>query len=329
MAYLPDLLASLQNQTCRDFRVLIIDNASTDNITRFLREEYPEVAYLRNARNMGFASAHNQGIRYAMECWGEGEWGDRFVLVTNPDTILEPDCLERLVAAARAYPHTASFTPKLLRAHVSDPHDVAMRAVIKTNELDSTGLVGQRSRVFADRGAGEEDRGQYDDKQDVFGVSGALALYRASALRDAKIGDEYFDNDFFCYKEDVDLAWRLRSLGFEARFVPEARAYHYRGMYGKEKMGLLERIKNRRGKSRVRSYYSTRNHWSMLMKNEHGADALLSFPWIAGHELARFLYVVLFETKNVPAFFEAISRAPRMWRKRRAHRPRRLSMWFL
>ncbi len=335
MEYLPDLLASVFAQTFGDFTVRVVDNASTDGVVEFLRDRYPQVMLIRNANNLGFSSAHNQAIRFAMDRLPEAERPHAYILVTNPDVVMTPTCLERLLAEADQHPKAGSLGGKLLRAFGENLHDETLKEKVNSELIDSTGFRADRRRVFAERGAGEVDRGQYDEKRDVFGISGALALYRASALQDVKIGEEYFDEDFFAYKEDVDVAWRLLSRGWMSRYVPEAVAYHYRGMYGKERAGLLELIRNRRKKSSLRSFYSTRNHEWLLFKNLTVLDWLLAFPWIAGMETARFIYVCLFESANLRAFGEALAKLPKMWRKRcwimkkRKVNGRELRQWFL
>lgn len=334
LRYLPELLRSVEAQTFRDFQALVVDNASSDGTEAYVRGHHPGVAYLRNARNLGFAAAHNQGIRYAMARWGEDVRPMRYVLVANPDVILAPDFLERLVAAADAHPEAGSLGGKLLRASVERLEDEDVRETVKSDLIDSTGLRPRRGRSVADRGAGEMDQGQYDGDTDVFGVSGALALYRASALEDAKAGEEYFDADFFAYKEDVDLAWRLRLLGWGARYVPEARAHHHRGLGGTENVSLWKRFLARRGRSRVRSFHSARNHWWMLFKDELALNGLLALPWIACREAAHALALAAFEPRTLAAFPAALAGLPRMWRKRRSMMRRRkasaaqMRRWF-
>lgn len=334
MEYLPDLLRSVFAQTCQDFVVRIIDNASNDGVAEFIRENYPQVTLIRNTRNLGFGAAHNQGIRYAIDKWPREELGSCYVLVTNPDAILTPGFLETLLREADARSGDGSFGGKLLRAFGENLSDDALKDTVHSELIDSTGLRATKSRWFSERGAGELDEGQYDQDRDVFGASGALCLYRASALEDTRLGDEFFDPDFFAYKEDIDLAWRLQERGWASRYVPEAVAYHYRGMYGKERMGFIERMKNRRSKSRRRSFYSTRNHWGMLFKNVSFAEFLLNAPWIASAEAARVFYVFLLEWTTLPAIFEMIRWLPLMWRKRRfvlKHRTvgrRELGKWF-
>lgn len=334
MRFLPDLLESIMGQTYRDFNVLVIDNASSDGIEAFLREQYPEIVFIRNARNLGFSAAHNQGIRYAIEHWPASERADRFILLTNPDVLLTPTYLEALMAVTPAHPEVGAFGGKLLRAFGENVGDEVLKEVVRSDRIDSVGLNPHRNHTVTDRGAGELDEGQYEEQEQVFGISGALALFRASALDEVRFGDEVLDHDFFAYKEDVDLAWRLQQTGWDALYVPSAVAYHYRGMYGPEKNGFWKRLHNRREKSSLRNFFSTRNHWLLLLKNLRCTSLLFSLPWILVYEGARLVYVLIFERSGWRALKEIVILAPRMWKKRRAtmracQRPgREIRRWF-
>lgn len=316
MKYLPALMASLREQTFRDFSVLVIDNASSDGAIDFLRTHYPEVVVLRNFNNLGFAGAHNQGIRYALANWRHGSPDERYVLVTNPDIILTPHFLRELIREADAMRDVAAFGGKLLK--VTRTGEGPLEETVTSSVLDTTGIRITRSRRTADRGAGEEDRGQYDDARDVFGISGALALYRARALEAVQIGEEYFDEHFFAYKEDADLAWRLQLAGFGARYVPEALAYHFRTAAGREVAGFLEQLRNRRTKSRLVNFYSYRNHLWMLVKNERVENFVRHVPWIGAYELAKFFSILFFEPATLRASFAFWRELPQMLVKRRA-----------
>ncbi len=334
MQFIPDLMKSIMAQTYQDFNVLVIDNGSSDGVEMFLREHYPDVVLIRNVRNLGFAPAQNQGIRYAVEHWPSSDAKDQFVLVTNPDIIFTPTYLEELMVEVHTHPEVGSLGGKLLRAFGENLADEVMKETVLSDRFDSTGLNPHRNFTVTDRGAGELDQGQYDTQEKIFGVSGALVLYRGQALIDARYKDEFFDHDFFAYKEDVDLAWRLQQLGWDALYVPQAKAYHYRGMYGAEKNGLFEKLKNWRRKSSIRNYYSTRNQWLTLMKNVQFVNGLLALPWVLPYELARFVYVLFFD-KGLRAFLDAGHLVPVMLAKRSATRAKskrsatEIQKWFM
>jgi GT2 family glycosyltransferase len=335
MDVLPDLLKSLEEQTYQEYQVIIIDNNSEDGTVEFVRKNYPSVMLIRNMRNLGFAQAHNQGIRHVLSHSDPEFYDEIFILATNHDIVLKKDFLAKLMMRTKAHKDVGSFTGKLLKAYADNITDEVLKESVRSDMIDSTGLRAKKNRTFADRGAGEMDEGQYDDYQEIFGVSGALGLYRASALHDAMQDNQVFDQDFFAYKEDVDLAWRLQWLGWKARFVPEAVAYHYRGMYGKERMGFFERIKNRFQKSKLRSFYSNRNHWWLLVKNESIGGFLLAAPRLVVTESLRIVYTSIFEFKNLRSFIEALLKMPKMIKKRRELmkkrrvKPKVIRAWFV
>lgn len=331
--YLPELLDSIDAQTFRDFSVRVIDNGSDDGTVQYLTENRPDIMLVRNVKNHGFAAGHNQGIRYVLDRLGEDK-DNRYILIVNQDTILEPSYLERLVAEADVQPQVGALTGKLLRAYGENLNDEYLRQTVKSERIDSTGLRPNRWRRFTDRGAGEMDEGQYDKERDIFGPSGALAMYRASSLADVAIDGEYFDENFFSYKEDIDLVWRMQNAGWKARYVPEAKAYHFRGMYGAEKGGVLARIKDRRGKRPFFAALSTRNHWLVLIKNERWWRLILAMPLIIPIELGRVGYMLLFEARLLWVVPSALKLIPKMIKKRwksknkKRSKAREIYQWF-
>ncbi len=315
--YLPDLFASLENRTLKDIAIRIVDNASDDETLSLLRR-LPNATVIRNARNLGFAAAHNQGIRLSLDKWAGEDLSRCYVIVANQDVVLTSECLERLVLALKADPKAGSAQGKILRAFLEHPEDDYLAQTICADRVDSTGLQSSRSHRFTDRGAGELDEGQYDEPGEIFGPTGALAVYRASALESVRFEDEFFDGDFFMYREDVDLAWRLRRAGWKSLYVPSAVAYHHRGLAGSERPGIFERIRNRRNKRPFLSMLSTRNHQLTLIKNLSLFQAIFRSPWIGFVEGRQLLYSLFFEPAVLRGLVSGIRLWPRMFAKRRA-----------
>ncbi len=271
LKFLDDCLEALLNQTFKDFQILVIDNHSTDGTLNFLKEKYPGVFIFRNPKNVGFAKAHNQGLTLIKS---------DYVLILNPDVILEPNFIEKLLANAEKKKAGFSFGGKLLKIKTGDRE---LEEKIKTKIIDSTGLKIFRSFQVADRGEREEDKGQYDKKKEVFGISGACALYRRKFLKE--VG--FFDEDFFAYKEDVDLAWRAQLYGFHSYYVPEAVAYHYR-QAAKEK---------RLTQSPIVSFYSFRNGLFLILKNAHWQNIILYSPLILAYQMIKKIYLLFTQPK--------------------------------
>jgi GT2 family glycosyltransferase len=335
MAYLPNLLDSLDAQDTRDWMLTVVDNASNDGMATWLQENRPDVAVLRNFRNLGFARAHNQAIAMTISRWPQEQLDRRYILVSNPDLEFGTDAIRLLTEFMDANPDVAACGPKLLRAHVVSSDEDGGRETERTNIIDSTGIVIHRSRRTSDRGAGEEDKGQYDSAVDVFGLSGACVMFRASALLTAACEGEIFDEDFFAYKEDVDLAWRMRRLGFSARFIPQAVVWHHRRAKSVDQGFLwLKAFAHRFTKPAYANRLSTRNHIWMGWKNDEFVNVLIHSPWIVIYEAGK-TFVGIFSPSTWGAWREALGGISRMLKKRaRMQREAKISgadirRWFV
>ncbi|MBI4092711.1 MAG: glycosyltransferase family 2 protein [Candidatus Kerfeldbacteria bacterium] len=299
--FLPTLLQSLKTQTRQPDRILVIDNASADQTLNIIKQ-WPGVHLLRNTRNLGFARAHNQAIAISPA---------EAILVTNPDVILTPSCIAKLAAALEENVNTGSVSAKLLR-YTLDPHDLSQPQPSDT--VDVAGLVLRRSRQVVNRGEGSSE--SFDRPADVFGAPGVLALYRRQALEDVKINGELFDEDFFAYKEDADLAWRLRWAGWSARYIPSAVAYHHRAQpHHDDTVRGVSAVRPHRSPA-IRTW-SYRNHLLMLVKNETAGTFWPHLPFILFYELRRLGYLLWREWSTLKGLWQAIRLLPRMIKKRR------------
>jgi GT2 family glycosyltransferase len=197
-------LASLSTQTYADFETIVVDNGSTDGSAELVAAEFPSVRLMRNERNEGFCRGNNQGIREAR--------GDLVVLLNN-DAEVAPEFLARLVAAADLEPEAGMFATRIMM------YD-------RSNVFDSTGLLVYPDGICRSRGWLEKDLGQYDEAVEVLGPNGCAAAYRRGMLDDVGL----FDERYFAYLEDLDLAFRGQLRGWKCRYVPDAVAYHKKSM---------------------------------------------------------------------------------------------------
>lgn len=286
-------LDSIEKQTYKNHETIIVDNDSKDNTIELVSGRG---FLIKNKKNLGFSKANNTGIELS-----KGE----IVLLLNADVELKKDCLDKLV---KCLSEDVGFVqPKLLK-----PWDKKI--------IDSTGFILRKDRVFLDRGRDEVDKGQYDKKTDIFAGCGAALMMRKKALESVKRNDEYLDEDFFAYVEDVDLCWRMNRMGFKGKFCPDAIGYHARG-HGlmKYKGNLVEFIKKRWKEKRKDKYYKTarrlafRNNFWLLVKNEKFSG--ISFQMLK-QWLSRIGYVVLFEPYVLLEIPRMVLKIPRMVGKR-------------
>ena len=242
--YLDECFASLLRQDCPDLEVIIVDNASDDGTRAVLERIEPHWRVIYNDKNVGFAAGQNQAIRASL-----GEW----VLCLNPDVVLSPDFIMQLVRAGEAHPEAGSLCGKLLRWDADgDPR--------QTNMIDSTGIYFTRNMRHLDRGAEEIDRGQYDRAQYVFGASGAAAFFRRDFIDDVSVEGEFFDEEFFAFREDGDLAWRAQLMGWKCLYTPKAVAWHVRRVTPERRKDL----------PLVINWHSAKNRFLMRGKNASG-----------------------------------------------------------
>ena len=191
--------------------------------------------------------------------------------------------------------------------------------------IDSTGILMLRNQRHLDRGAGEPDLGQYDKPEDVFGPTGAAALYRTEALQDAAFDGQSFDEDFFAYREDADLAWRCRLMGWNAIYVPAAVALHGRRVTPERRRKLPALI----------NYHSVKNRFLLRLNNMTGSLYRRDFCAISLRDAAVIGYVFLREWSSLGALFYLLRHLPRLWRKRKLIQSKRriappeLEKWFV
>jgi len=258
--YLPDFLSSLVAALSflkpAEYRILALDNSDqTNNHNRLALEFFNShhqnlIEYLGAGENLGFSRAYNILINRARQA------GAEYFLVINPDTFLDASALKELVQALDADPRLAAVSPKILRWDFTTN--------TKTKIIDSGGLILQSGLRFKDLGQGQEDRKQFD-KTRIIGPSGAAGLFRLSVLESLSESGQYFDERFFMYKEDCDLAYRLVLNNLESKLIPNALIYHDRTA-ASSGQGLGRIIADRRQKSRQVRAWSFKNQHLLFIK---------------------------------------------------------------
>ncbi len=290
--YLEYFIPSVLNQDYKNVELVFVDNSEEeDNANaKFLKEKYSEIKIIRPRENTGFAKANNLMINYALEKKAD------YYVASNLDMIFNPNVIEELVNSVMKTPQIASATCKVKRWNFENRKSETGG---KTNFIDTTGIVITKEHRFIDRGQGEIDHGQYDLEEEIFGASGAIAIYRLSSLEDVVFKNEnghkeYFDELMFMYKEDVDLAYRLQWAGYKCIYSPRAIVYHDRSVEARGK-GVVGIIMGRLGRNKRYKAWSWLNHHIILKKmlgSEHSGKVRLKTFW---YELKSNAYVLIME----------------------------------
>lgn len=246
-------LQSIYAQSYTAWRIILVDNGSSDGSAAYVAEHFPEVELVALTGNTGFSAAVNRGI----------EAGDApLVFLLNNDTELAPDCLQRLADAAASQP-ADFFAAKMVNYH-------------ERHLLDGAGEGYLRGGAGYRIGTMEADSAVYHVSRPVFGACGGAALYRRETLNDVGL----FEPRFFAYLEDVD--WNLRAvrLGKQCHYVAEARVYHIGSATSGSKFNDFT----------IR--LSTRNSFFVVARNYSTAMLVRYSPFIGLYQFFWLLFVL-------------------------------------
>ena len=239
-AWLARAVDALARQSVKGFRIVVVDNDSRDGSAEGIEGRAENLVLIRAGSNLGFAAGNNLALRHA----GDARW----IVLLNPDAFPEPEWLERFLQAAEAAPDCAFFGCRMLMADVP-------------GRLDGTGDMYHASGASWRRDHGVRVDEGSSASGEIFGPCAAAALYARQALDE--VGG--FDERYFCYHEDVDLAFRLRLRGYRCAYVPQAVVAHVgSGITGK--------------RSDFATYYGHRNLVWTYVKNMPAALLWLFLP---------------------------------------------------
>jgi len=288
--------------------IIVVDNASSDGTRSILRRFKNRIRTIYNDRNLGFAEAQNQAIRASSADW---------VLTLNPDVLLLPHFVRTLWDSGQSDPSAGTVCGKLLSI------GPAFRPLAE-QLLDSTGIFFTPAMRHFDRGWHEPDSTDFDRTEYVFGASAAAALYRREMIDDVSIDASFFDPDFFCYREDADVAWRAILQGWRCVFTPAAVSYHVRSVVPGSRRDVPGAI----------NMHSVKNRFLMRIKNTSlGLYRRYWLPMIWRDALV-VCGTIFTEPGSLAAFWHLAKCLPKALRARRVILRRRriddaaLAAWF-
>jgi len=287
---LAQCLPAVLSQTYAPIEVIVVDNGSHDSSADWVASNFPDITLIRNAINMGFAVGSSLGIKQS---------SGAFVATLNNDAYANPDWIAVLVNVIEKDPQIGMCASQMV-LH-SDP-----------GRIDSAGIAIDRAGIAWDRLGGQPVSASESAPIEVFGPCAGAALYRRAMLDD--IG--FFDEDFFMYLEDVDLAWRARLRGWRCLYVPDAVVHHVHSASGREGSPFKRQLL---GRNKV---------WT-IVKNYPSPALWAYLPAILAYDLGAVLFALLFQRDVNPLLgrLRSLPGLPRMWAKRRAIQRRRTVSW--
>lgn len=315
-------LACLTHQDYPDLELHVLDNGSRDDtLARLAPWAARGVRVTASCENRYYARAHNEAIAAS---------NAPFVVTVNPDVLLGPTFISRVLAVFARDPRIGSVNGKLLLLHDA-PFDPAVLAAEPNPDalIDSAGLTIFRSRRPYLRGNRKLARDHCLTPCAIFGADGACAAYRRAMLDDIALdtpeGREYFDNDFVIYREDVDLAWRAQLFGWDSYYESAALGYHVRGFHlGRDRSTMAPSLRR----------HSVKNGWALLVKNDELRMLLRDLPFILPYQAKILAGLLTVERSSLGALGDLRRLLPRLQAKRtqilarRRRSMRDLSRWF-
>jgi len=271
--YLEKFLLSVIASSYTTKKVVVADNASTDDSVQWLKNNYAEVEIIVLDKNYGFAKGYNLALAQVK--------ADYYVLL-NSDVEVTEHWIEPVIALMETDTNIAACQPKILSYNNKTLFEYAGAC---GGWIDTLGYPFSRGRVFD---VCEEDKGQYDEVAQVFWASGAAMFVRASIYQQLKGFDEFF----FAHQEEIDLCWRMQMAGYIIMACPSSIVYHVGG-------GTLPK-----GEGKV--YLNFRNNLIMLYKNLSSKEKIWKLPLRIGLD-------ILSAIKNLAAgdvsFFKGVFKA--------------------
>ena len=230
-------IASLK-QYCDEqlFDIIVVDNGSTDDSLNLLKAQYPDLIYIENDENMGFAEGNNRGLEYSI--------ANNYIysLIINTDTLVDEDIVNKLSYHLNNHPEAAAVQPAIFWMHD------------KTRIWNGKGGF---NKLLGKSYSGRTVPNPMDQFEVAQWVTGCCMLLRNSVLPLTGL----FNKQFFLYYEDAELSYRIRDFGYQVHYLPSCKMYHEAGVSAR-----LEAPKKEGFLNPVIHYYISRNRIWFLRK---------------------------------------------------------------
>jgi GT2 family glycosyltransferase len=270
--YLKECCSSLRSQNYPNIEIIIVDNGSIDGSVNYVRKHYPNIKIIKNNKNLGYAGGNNVGYNAA-----KGE----YILFLNNDTKVTKSFLTNLVKVLESSDRIGVVQSKILLMDMPE-------------RIDSIGSFLTPTGFLYHFGVQKKDVSKYNVQMPIYSAKGACALFRRDVLKKVEVDETIFDERFFCYFEETDLAHRIWLAGYKILYVPSSVIFH--------KLGATSVSLD----NEFVQFHSFKNRISSYLKNFGASQLILILPL---HLLiCEFFSLTSLLSKNFKLFF-AIQRA--------------------
>lgn len=298
--YIRHCLNAINEQTYPDLEVIIFDNNSGDKTPIIVKTEFPQFRLIENSKNYYVGGSFNKCI--------ESDRGE-FILALCVDVILEKDFIKNAVRRMESDATIGALQSKTLI------YDFKNQKL--TDTIDTVGFEIFRSRRIVNRGHGLKDIGQFEKPEKIFSYEGACGFFRKSALDDAKINGQIFDEDFVWYADDIDLGWRLNLLGWKNFYDPALVAWHDRSTTQRLSNGYKDFIRSRKSLPPEKKRWDYINQRFAMIKNDIAVQFLKDSFFFIIREIKLLIYFLFFERSTLPGLLDLIKLSLKMIAKRK------------
>lgn len=264
-----ECLTALFTQSYENFKVLVVDNNSQDNTVEIVRTQFPQVDLHALKQNLYFAGGNNFGFEQAMQ-----KYQPEFMAILNPDTKISPDWLNAQIELMQNDSRIGVIGPKVLFAEGFGTLDIKSTGQQKV--INTAGILPGGFLFPYDRGFGEADKGQYEQTEDVYAVSGVSMLFRSEALK--QVG--YFFAPMQMYLEDVDLCLRLRKAGWRVVYTAKTELEH-------------KHMQSTQQSNKGNYFYWSRRNYLLLIWRHYSLRKLLRATRIIFNELRLIPFIIV------------------------------------
>jgi len=286
----------------------IFDNNSSDKTLSIIKEmagsfdDFGSYIYTGSSKNIGMWAGQENLLKQSI---------GKYIIFLSVDILLDKNFLVNSIQLMEHDATIGAIQAKIYR------FDLINNNPRITNIIDTCGFEIYKSRRIVNIGHGQEDGIEFSKTGRIFGVEGAVPIFRKDALEDIKILGEIYDHDFFWYAEDLDIAWRMNMFGWKQVFMPQSKAWHDRQTTKAFSCNISDFIRGRRNIPMNKRRLEWRNIRFALIKNDYTINVLRDILHIVKRETMMLGYIIIFEPSVLLEISTLIRKLPRMMAKRK------------